>query len=203
MGVDDLDGSEAQVGVQAFGRSRVLPQSLAVDISFVASCLDPQDADHRECSAYLERLTDAGTVLFFTDLTELQLHDLARALQAVERPDASGSRPLGRGGLALLPPTPEDVFDRWRTLVASTEAMYCEIPEVIEGTWAVMAAHDIDATRAASVSLAKVTEADGLVTTDPAFAAVASATLPIFVPGRVADAILREQMSTEKGAHRD
>lgn len=152
MRVDDLDRFDAESGPQSFGRSRVLPQSLAVDISFVASRLDPANVDHEACSAYLGRLTDAGTVLFFTDLTELQLHDVARSLQSAERPSASGSRPFGRGGLGAVPRTPEDVFDRWRTLVASTEAMYCELPEVIEGTWAVMAEHDIDAARGAGQS---------------------------------------------------
>lgn len=199
MRVNDPDRLVARAAVQTFGRSHVLPQTLAVDITFVASCLDPVNVDHDACSAYLGRLTDAGTTLFFTDLTELQLHDVARSLQSTERLDAPDSRPLGRGGLALVPPTPEDVFDRWRTLVASTEAMYCELPEVIEGTWAVMAAHDIDAARAASVSLAQVTQSEGLVTTDAAFAAVASPTLPILVPDRVADAIQHEQRSRERG----
>lgn len=95
------------------------------------------------------------------------------------------------------------MVDRWRKIVASTEALYCGLPDVIEGMWAVMSAHDIDAARAASVSLAMITQAEGLISTDPAFAAVASTDLPVFVPDRVADAIQCEQASGDRGVPRD
>jgi len=188
----DRPGDES--AVHTFGSGAELPRSLALDITFVASCLIVEDLDHAACSAYLRRLTDSGTVLFFTDLTELQLHDVARALRSgksIDEPATARSAPRGR--LELVPPAPEDLFDRWRTLLASTEAMYCELPEVIEGMWSIMTEHDVDAARAASVSLVHATQADGLLTTDEAYGRFDSTALSLFVPDRRAGAFRCER----------
>ena len=71
--------------------------------------------------------------------------------------------------------------------------MYCELPEVIEGMWSIMTEHDVDAARAASVSLVHATQADGLLTTDEAYGRLDSTALSLFVPDRRAGAFRRER----------
>lgn len=188
------DRTVAEFGVHSFDSGTELPKSLALDITFVASCLTAGDVDHIACSEYLRRLTDSGTVLFFTDLTELQLHDVARSTRSeLTRRATGGARSAPRQRMTLVPRHRDDVFDRWRTLLASTEAMYCELPEVIEGLWRLMIEHEVDAARAASVSLVHATQAGGLLTTDTTYGRFDASTVSLFVPERLTDALRRQR----------
>lgn len=173
--------------VHAFDESVAVPATAALDISFVRSVLVASDPDHHASRAFVRRIVGHGSVLYFTDLLELQLHDVADRVRPRIGDGASPARPPAMTGgrhRAPVSALPEDLFDRWRSFVAATGASYCELPEVIEGVWDVMTSSGLDATRAATVSLVRETGAHALLTTDVRFASAEPSLTVLVVPPR-------------------
>jgi hypothetical protein len=163
------------------------PRKVAVDAEFVVAALEPSARGHREAALFLGRLSGAGTLIFFTDLLELRLHDaeLARRQLAstlvADRPrvDLPGTN---QRRLTAVPAPEADLFDRWRALPRTAEMVHVELPDLITRAWPHMQRAGVDSTQAVHVAMVEEASADGLVTTDPTYGSVDETILPLFVP---------------------
>lgn len=160
-------------------RLSVMPTKLVVETTFVRALLDEDAPEHGVASKVLADLIRAETRLFFDDLTELDVHDLA--FEFADRvvlggPDGRLPRQTGPAASTLA----RAVLSRWRAVRAESDAVHVELREVIGGFLYFMEHYGLSAPQAIQANLVLSSGAAGIVTLDTAFAAVDESLLRIF-----------------------
>lgn len=72
-------------GVHPVETALVAPGELVLDTSFVYSALGTLEPDHEACSEFLQRAAVSGTVIWFNELLEVELHEVAWKVALKER----------------------------------------------------------------------------------------------------------------------
>ncbi|MGU3409559.1 hypothetical protein ACLBWP_05575 [Microbacterium sp. M1A1_1b] len=160
-----------------------------LETGFVVSALEQSDTDHDACSEFLERLIRARRTLFYNDLFELELHQAAFDLAALEvqvRP-----RPTD----AVVRFTDPDVRDlagallrRWHAVVMRADTVHVDAPNLLEDVRYFMERHGLSAAHAVQAGLVVASGADGIATVDDRFAMVDETLLRVYTPRRLVSA---------------
>lgn len=148
------------------------PAAIVIDTNVVAEMLLPSEPEHAACNALLQRLGDAGTLVVFSRLLELELWEVVFN-QALRRTLPRRDRPLGRFKRSARR-TAIEAVDRathmWEELLDDLRWDCVELHEVTDAVPDLMRAYGLqsyDAVHAATLLASGVTD---MVTRDAGFA---------------------------------
>ncbi|MFJ3382026.1 hypothetical protein ACIPJ2_16640 [Curtobacterium sp. NPDC090217] len=156
-----------------------LPANVVVDTSFMAAALDESAPEHEAAAVFLARLTQARTTIFFNDLVDLEMHDVAFAL-AARGPSAGGSGVDGTVGVLA-----RSMLARWRAVLAHAEAVHVDVALTIDDLQYYMGQFGLSAQQAAHVGTSFLSQAQRILTVDVDFGRVDERTLRIYTPERL------------------
>lgn len=170
-------------GVFSFEDTNPVPNEILLDTSFVLEALLRAQPLHAQCSAYLDRLVEAGPVVGFNRLLELELIETAFKLALVERYGNRGWRRARYDGRArrragrLM----EEMRDAWATLLRSLNYLRIEVHEVADNAGPLMGAYGLASYDAIHVATALYAEIAAVVTLDTGFALVPEDSLLVLI----------------------
>ena len=166
--------------VYSYESASVRPDDVVLDTSFVTRAFVSSEVGHREAALFLTQLVDAGTVIYFNRLLELELAFKLAVLERhgkrgwpKQRSDGRVRRRAGRLTRELL--------DVWRDFLANVPYSRIELHEIADEVPALMATYGLGSYDAAHVATALYADVDGLVTTDAGFGAVPGSQLRLYV----------------------
>jgi len=166
------------LGVFAIEQVSTMPTSIVLDQSFVVGALESSAPGHDAAAGFLERMVHSGTTMFFNDLLELQLQDAAFDL-AQREVHAAGMR--SKDQVSILA---RALLGRWQKLIESSEAVYVELPPLLEDSMYYQERFGLPAADSLHAAMVMASDADGIATIDQAFGAVDPSLLPVFTPAQ-------------------
>lgn len=176
---DDRESAGGDRGVFPLEHVTVLPASVVVDTSFMAAALDESAPEHEAAAVFLARLTQARTVIFFNDLVDLEMHDVAFGLAA--RESSAG----GTGAHRTVGVLARSMLARWGAVLAHAEAVHVDVALTIDDLPYYMGQFGLSAQQAAHVGTSFLSEAQRILTVDVDFGRVDETTLRIYTPERL------------------
>lgn len=184
--ISDLDGDSGDSGVVSMERCAAPPAGLVLETGFVVSALVPSDPHHEACSAFLEWIIRAQTVLFYNDLFELELHEAAFELAAREI-----GRRLGPAPRVVRYSDPDvralagELLSRWHAVVVRADAVHVESPNLLEDVRYFMERAGLSAAHAVQAGMVVASRADGIATVEERFGAVDATLVRMYTPQRL------------------
>lgn len=164
------------------------PDPVFLDTSFVVDALIATQPQHGPCLAFLERLAEAGSTIYFNRLLEIELAETAFRLALIDRfgrhwmRARSDGRARNRAGRLV-----DEARDAWGGTLAAFPHVRIEVHEVASEVPALMRAYGLksyDAVHAASALFAGV---GTIVTLDVDFARLPVSTVTVITnSGRLA-----------------
>lgn len=158
-----------------------IPAEVVLDTSFVVSALNVSEPKHRECVAFLQRLTDEQSLLVYNRLLEIELAEVAFKLAVKERHGNRGwpskrsdGRVRRRAGRIMknFRASWADIVDTRPSLCIQVDEVAGDVPDAMH-EWGL---GSYDAVHAATAIYA----ATSLVTLDAGFGAVPAPQLAVY-----------------------
>jgi len=153
-----------------------MPAAVVLERSFVLAALERTAPGHDAAAAFLEQMVAADTTVFFNDVLELQLQDVAFDL-AVRQVRGAGTR-----SEASVSELARAMLARWQALITLTDAVYVELTPLLEDVMYYRERFGLPALDSVHAAMVMASDADGIATVDHAFGAVDPSLLPIFTP---------------------
>lgn len=144
-----------------------------VDTSFVVEALLPAQTHHPAARAYLDRLADAGTIVVFNELLEIELAEVAYQIALKERHPKNWKRyrhdgRARRRANRLL----TDVLSAWAQVLTAFDHARFALSDVKTQVPRLMTAHGLASYDAVHAATAAVAGVSAIVTTDAGFASL-------------------------------
>jgi predicted nucleic acid-binding protein len=160
--------------------SLFVPAEVVLDTSFVAHALITSQPHHETCSAYLTRLAEDGSRIWFNRLLELELREVAFRIGLIERHGKRWSKyrhdgRARRHAAALL----ADVEQSWSRVLDATRWARIELHEVSDAVSPLMRAFGLSSYDAVHAATAIAADVSNLATLDTGFAAIPARQLQI------------------------
>jgi predicted nucleic acid-binding protein len=159
-----------------------VPGHVVLDTSFVVRALSPAAVGHVSADQFIRRLDDAGTVVFFSRMLEVELQEVSYKI-AVREQHGSRAWPAKRSdGRVRRRATrlADELFASWSALIATVESECVEIDDVADGIPMYMARYGLSSYDAIHAATVNVVGAAGLVSNDAGFGAVDERVLRLY-----------------------
>jgi predicted nucleic acid-binding protein len=159
-----------------------LPAHAALDTSFVLRALSPLEPGHVEARRLVDRLVDAGTVVYFSRLLEIELLEVSYKLAVREQHGGRGwpeKRHDGRSRRRAARIAGE-MFRSWSRLTTTLESECVEIHDVADDIRPYMDRYGLSSYDSIHAATAVVVGADVLITNDAGFGAVDERVLRLY-----------------------
>jgi predicted nucleic acid-binding protein len=171
-------------GVYSFEDPTVpIPTDLALDTSFVIEALVKSQPLHAPAKAFMLRLVNDETVVYFNRLLEVEFAEVAFKLAVIEQHGRKGwpakrndGRVRRRAGRLSA-----DLRRDWGDLLLTINHTRIELDEVADDVPQLMAQHGLASYDAAHAATAMYVSAGGLVTTDAGFGRVPEKDIALYV----------------------
>lgn len=163
--------------------SLVVPAEVVLDTSFVVNALIGTEKHYEVCAAFLVRLAEAESVVYFNRLLEIELVETAFKI-AVKEQHGSNAWPKKRNDGRVRRRAgrlTERLLTSWHELLESLPHACIELDEVSSAVLRMMTSHGLASMDAAHAATAEYVGADGLVTTDAGFGNVPGEELRLYV----------------------
>lgn len=159
------------------------PDDLLVDTCFVYSALGKLETHYEACREFLARATEHGTTLYFSELLEVELHEVAWKVALKERwnkdwrrkrVDGRARRRAGRLSSGIM--------RGWNDLLRSFGHIRVEVSEVRDQYPAVMRRWGVASNDAIHVATAMYVDVPNIATHDTGLANVAQKDAQLYAP---------------------
>jgi predicted nucleic acid-binding protein len=159
-----------------------VPSSVVLDTSFVVHALDTDERHHRAAQSWLGRAGDAGTLLVFNRLLELELLDAAYKLPLRRRFGGrwQARRHDGRS-LRRSRRLAEQTMELWRLLLDSFDHLLVEVDEVAGRVEPMMSDYGLASYDAVHAATAELYGTEAVVTADTDFARVPESVFTVLI----------------------